>query len=124
MEIHNQLTPVYFLIVSIVLLIINILALPLKKQSWKTLISRKALVLSLLLVVLGLLYSETSVNKDWNIETYGFPQYILLSKSSIGKDALVSFGIIRFHYINCIQNLILLYLLINFLLIALQKKKN
>jgi hypothetical protein len=121
MEIQHQFTTIYSLTASAILLIINLLVIRLKKQNWKTLINWKAFVFSFLLVLLGLFYSKTSIVPDWKMQTYGFPQYIFMSKSSSGQDAFLSIGIKRFEYINFIQNLILFYLLINIFMISYKK---
>lgn len=123
MQVHNQFTTVHFLIVSVVLLIINLLVIKLKKQNWKTLKNWKSLIFAFVLVLLGLLYTETSIDKGWKIETYGFPQYILLNKSSIDQNAFLNMRIMRFDYINFIQNLIVFYLLMNIFMISFKKKK-
>lgn len=123
MQVHNQFTTVHFLIASVVLLIINLLVIKLKKQNWKTLKNWKTLIFAFVLVLLGLLYTETSIDKDWKFETYGFPRYILLNKSSIDQNAFVNMGITRFDYINFIQNLIVFYLLMNVFMISFKREK-
>jgi len=115
MDFHNQFTFFYFLAILIILLIVNYIALKAKKQNWKTLLNWKILMVAIIITFFGLLYTEISVSKDWKIETYGFPKYFYLKKSSIEKESFLSLGIVRFHFINFIQNFILFYFLINFI---------
>jgi len=105
MEVYEQFTPVYSVMTSVILLLINLLMIRLKKQDWKTLRSWKTLILALIFVLMGLLHSEMSIGEDWKMEAYGFPHPILLSKSSIDQNSFLHIGIMRFHYINFILNL-------------------
>lgn len=123
MEIYEQFTPVYSVIISVILLFISLVMIRLKKQDWKILGSWKTLILALVFVLSGLMHSEVSVDKDWKMEAYGFPHPVLLSKSSIDQNAFLQIGIMRFHYINFILNLILFYLLINVFIIGFKQKK-
>ncbi|PJJ67235.1 hypothetical protein CLV73_1237 [Chryseobacterium geocarposphaerae] len=124
MNFHNQFTTAYFLIVLCVLTIANFVVIRQRKLSWKLLLDWKIILFTLIITFLGLLYTEISVSKDWKIETYGFPKYFYLKKSSIGKDNFLSFGIVRFHFINFVQNFILFYLLVNLIWIIKTKKRN
>lgn len=123
MDFHNQFTFFYFLAILIILLIVNYIALKAKKQNWKTLLNWKILMVAIIITFLGLLYTEISMSKDWKIETYGFPKYFYLKKSSIEKENFLSLGIVRFHFINFIQNFILFYFLINFIWIIGKPQK-
>ncbi len=124
MEVYAQFTLVYSVMVSVILLFINLMMIRLKKQDWKILGSWNTLILALVFVLIGLLHSEMSIDKDWKMEAYGFPHPVLLSKSSIDQNAFLHIGIMRFHYINFILNLILFYLLINVFIIGFKQKKS
>ena len=73
----------------------------------------KVIALAFIITLLGLLYCESSKSNDWLIETSGFPKYFYLKKSSLGKDALMDWGIVQFDYINFLQNLILIFLVLD-----------
>lgn len=112
MDIHNQFTSMYFLFLFIIFVVINLVILRFKKQNWKVLLDWKVIASAVVLTLLGLLYCESSKSNNWLIETFGFPKYFYLKKSSLGKDAFMDWGIVRFDYINFLQNFILIFLLL------------
>ncbi|PQA93824.1 hypothetical protein SAMN05421796_106108 [Chryseobacterium piscicola] len=113
MDIHNQFTSMYFLLLFIIFVVINLIILRFKKQNWRVLLDWKVIALAFIITLLGLLYCESSKSNDWLIETSGFPKYFYLKKSSLGKDALMDWGIVQFDYINFLQNLILIFLVLD-----------
>ena len=113
MDIHNQFTSTYFLLLFIIFVVINLIILRFKKQNWRVLLDWKVIALAFIITLLGLLYCESSKSNDWLIETSGFPKYFYLKKSSLGKDALMDWGIVQFDYINFLQNLILIFLVLD-----------
>ncbi|GAA4162102.1 hypothetical protein GCM10022217_28940 [Chryseobacterium ginsenosidimutans] len=122
MDFHNQFTLYHFLAFTILLLVISFIILRFKKLNGKTLLDWKVGLLALLVTLLGLFYSETSNAKDWIVKSYGFPRGFYLEKISSGKDAFISWGIVRLDYMNFVQNFILFFLLINIFRLILKKR--
>jgi amino acid transporter len=120
MDIHNQFTSMYFLLIFTIFVAVNLVILRFKKQNWKVLFDWKVIATAFVITLLGLLYCESSKSNDWLIETSGFPKYFYLKKSSLGKDALMDWGIVQFDYINFLQNLILIFLLLDIFKLMLQ----
>ncbi|AZA49655.1 hypothetical protein EG346_16360 [Chryseobacterium carnipullorum] len=120
MDIHNQFTSMYFLLLFTTFVALNLIILRFKKQNWKVLFDWKVIVSAFVITLLGLSYCESSKSNDWLIETSGFPKYFYLKKSSLGKDSLVDWGIVQFDYINFLENLILIFLLIDIFKLMLQ----
>ncbi|WP_223605451.1 hypothetical protein [Chryseobacterium sp. OSA05B] len=120
MDIHNQFTSMYFLLLFTTFVALNLIILRFKKQNWKVLFDWKVIVSAFVITLLGLSYCESSKSNDWLIETSGFPKYFYLKKSSLGKDSLMDWGIVQFDYINFLENLILIFLLIDIFKLMLQ----
>jgi amino acid transporter len=121
MNIHNQFTSTYFLLLFIIFVVINLIILRFKKQNWKALLDWKVISLAIIITLLGLLYDESSKSNDWLIETSGFPKHFYLKKSSLGKDAFTNWGIVSFDYINFLQNFILIFLLLDIVKLTLKR---
>ena len=121
MDIHNQFTTTHFLILLTVFIVINLVILRFKKQNWAVLLDWKVMISAIVITLLGLFYFQTSNSKDWIIETAGFPKYFYFKKSSLGKEVFMNWGIVRFDYVNFLQNFILIFLLTHIFKLVLKK---
>ena len=74
MDIHNQFTSMYFLLLFIIFVVINLIILRFKKQNWRVLLDWKVIEIKKKKTLLGWLECETSKTKDRLIETSGFPK--------------------------------------------------
>ena len=122
MDFHNYFTSTSFLALLFVLIIANFAVIRQRKLSWKLLLDWNIILLTLIITFAGLLDSGTSNSKDWTIKTYGFPKYFYLKKYSANTDHFLSFEIVRIDYINFIQNFILFFLVISFIVLLIRKK--
>lgn len=121
MNIHNQFSFNYFIVFSIIFLIVNLLIFKFKKRDWRELFNWKLILLALVFTFLGLFYSETTHSNDWIVKTYGFPRYFYLTKKPFGEPICVEFFIQEFKYLNFIQDFLFCFLSLNLIKILFKK---
>lgn len=113
MNIHNQFSFNYFIVFSIIFLVVNFLIIKFQKGDWRELYNWKLILLALIFTFLGLFYSEISHSNGWIVKTYGFSQFFYLEKKTFGEPICVEFFIQEFKYLNFIQDFLLFYLSLN-----------
>lgn len=121
MNIHNQFSFNYFIVFSIIFLIVNLLIFKFQKRDWRELFNWKLILLALVFTFLGLFYSETTRSNDWILKTYGFPRYFYLTKKPFGEPICVEFFIQEFKYLNFIQDFLFCFLSLNLLKVLFKK---
>ena len=121
MNIHNQFSFNYFIVFTVILLVVNLLIFKFKKRSWRELFNWKLILLALVFTFLGLFYSETTHSNDWIVKTYGFPRYFYLTKKPFGEPICVEFFIQEFKYLNFIQDFLFCFLSLNLMILIFKK---
>lgn len=109
MNIQTQFTFNYFIVFSIILLVVNFILFKFKKTNWREFVSWKLILWALIFTFLGLFYAEISHSSDWMVKTYGFPKYFYLTKIFFGEPVFAEFYIQEFNYLNFLQNFLLTY---------------
>jgi hypothetical protein len=113
MNIHNQFSFNYFIVFSIIFLVVNFLIIKFQKGDWRELYNWKLILLALIFTFLGLFYSEISHSNGWIVKTYGFSQFFYLEKKTFGEPICVEFFIQEFKFLNFIQDFLLFFLSLN-----------
>lgn len=121
MNIHNQFSFNYFIVFTVILLVVNLLIFKFKKRSWRELFNWKLILLAFIFTFLGLFYSELSHSNDWIVKTYGFPRYFYLTKKPFGEPICVEFFIQEFKYLNFIQDFLFCFLSLNLMILIFKK---